>query len=81
MILKTSVDRSLTSIKLCNVLNKLNISKLTLSVSTLQTRLHTFLTPQHRYFVVAGNEHAASSCLAGTPKKCTLLSVQLRFLG
>ena len=30
---------------------------------------------------VAGNEHAASSRLAGTPKNAPFMSVQLRFLG
>jgi hypothetical protein len=57
------------------------ILKFAVSVIPLRAVSRFFYAPQHRCFVVADNEYAASSRRAGARKKCTLWPVQLLFLG
>ena len=55
----------------------LHFSKL---VRAPRTRLHLFQLAQLRCFLLAENDYAASSRLAGQIEKCTLEHVQLSFL-
>ena len=50
-------------------------------VRALRARLHLFRLAQLRCFLLAENDYAASSRLAGRAEKSTLGHVQLSFLG
>ena len=56
-------------------------SNVTKWVRALRTRLHLFRLALLRYFLLAENDYAASSRLAGQAEKSTLGHVQPSFLG
>ncbi len=56
-------------------------SNVTEWVRALRTRLHLFRLALLRCFLLAENDYAASSRLAGQAEKSTLGHVQLSFLG
>jgi hypothetical protein len=58
-----------------------SISKFTLRVEHTTNKIAHFLSYPSPKLLLADSEYAASSRLAGKPKKSTLLSVQLLFLG
>jgi hypothetical protein len=64
-----------------NSLEDFSISKFTLWVKVATNKIAHFLDSPASLFLLADSEYAASSRLAGKPKKSTLLSVQLPFLG
>jgi hypothetical protein len=55
--------------------------KATRWVKYATNKIALFLDSPASLFLLADSEYASSSRLAGKPKKCTLLSVQLLFLG
>ena len=57
------------------------LSNLAKRVRALRTRLHIFQLALLRCFLLAENDYAASSRLAGQAEKSTLGRVQLSFLG
>ena len=58
-----------------------SIFKFTILVRYATNKIAHFLGFPAALLLLADSEYASSSRLAGKPKKCTLLSVQLPFLG
>jgi hypothetical protein len=81
MILKTAVDRFPNTRRNASLRERFNLFALPRRMQCARGKIAHFLDSPAALFLLADHTYAASSRLAGKPKKSTRLPVQLRFLG